>query len=799
MKMKFTRALGMLLAFALVFTLMPSFASREAFAEGENEKAWSASLTDFDLTPFNISYLNAFGYTDQGIYCSGTALAGKNIPEGAVEEYYGQYDVYDPILVFISYDGEVQKLDYTPFTMEREHADKYSYESQCYQQGVRLLPDGTFAELAVFSEYWCSVPNLTSEDDVYWENYRSSEEYYLRHLNADGTEIATFLIPTLEDDYIGSVTSDANGNVICGMSNKLLSISPADGSLNWIQTLDVYPDRVFTLRDGSLAYTSWTELGNSLFQVNAATGETGARVSIPAEAYVVFSGGGDYPLYYSNGATFFGLKPDTDQKVVLFNWLNLDVAVEIYGELFVREDGTVIGLAYDDTENDSQAGGSDTAVYRIFRVSPAESTASQKTVITLATPWLDFEKRANVLRFNRTSEEYHIELLDYSVYNTGEEWNAGLTKLENDLLSGAIAPDIIDLASLNIEKLAANGILEDLYPYMDASDSVRRSDLFPSVLAAAEVDGKLYYTVPGFSINTVVGESALVGENPGWTYRAFRDALASRQGARALSAYTTAIDVFRPCFSMDFSRYVDLSNGTCSFENGDFLDLLTFAAGFPAEYDWEGYTYETDGDTAAIASGRQLFYSAYIASATDAIYYGAAFNGRPYTYIGYPVNSGTGNYFVFQPGMAIGASSTHKDVVWDFISRYFTEDAQKDQYLLPSNRNVLLARMQELMQMSYRTDANGNQILDEAGQPIPEARAYYGDGTGLETELYVMTQQDADRLLQLIETTTRREVTVEGVNSIVEEQANAFFHNSQTAEETAHRIQLEVTSYLQQK
>ena len=79
MKMKFTRALGMLLAFALVFTLMPSFASREAFAEGENEKAWSASLTDFDLTPFNISYLNAFGYTDQGIYCSGNALAGKNI------------------------------------------------------------------------------------------------------------------------------------------------------------------------------------------------------------------------------------------------------------------------------------------------------------------------------------------------------------------------------------------------------------------------------------------------------------------------------------------------------------------------------------------------------------------------------------------------------------------------------------------------------------------------------------------------------------------------------------------------
>lgn len=799
MKTTLTRALGALLVFALLLTLMPSFASREALAAGENEKTWAVSFTDFDLAPLGIPYLNAFGYTDQGVYCNGSELVRKDIPEGAVEEYRGQYDVYDPALLFISYSGEIQKLNFTPFRMEREHADKYSYESQCYQQGIRLLPDGTFAELAVFSENWCTQPDLTVDDEAYWENYRSSQEYYLRHLNADGTEIDSFLIPTLEEDYIGSLTTDGNGSVICNMGNKLLSINPADGSLNWVKNLDVYPDKVLMLRDGGLAYTAWADVGLSLYPVDVATGETGDALQIPYDAYQLFSGGGDYPLYYSNGSSFIGTVPGIGEKNVLFNWLNLDVAVEVYGDLYVTSDGTVIGLADYGTGEDSPSVASDVSLYRIFRITPAESAASQKKVLTLATPWLDYEKRYNVLNFNLASDEYHIELLDYSVYND-EQWDGGIKKLQADLLSGAIQPDIIDLTSLNIEKLAANGILEDLYPYMDAADSaIRRDDLFPSVLAAAEINGKLYYTVPGFCINTLLGETSLVGENPGWSYRAFREALASRPGARALSAYTTSLDVFRTCFSMDFSRYIDLTNNTCSFENGDFLDLLTFASSFPADYDWEGYTYEVDSDTAALASGRQLFYSAYIASATDAIYYGAAYGDKPYTYVGYPVNSGTGNFFTFQPGMAIGASSSYKDVAWDFISRNFTAEAQSTQYLLPSNRNVFFAKTQEMMQMAYRTDANGNALLDEAGQPIPEARAYFGDGTGNEIELYVMTQEDVDNLLQLIETTTRRQVNMDGLDSLIEDQAHSFFHGFQTAEETARNIQQTVTSFLQEQ
>ena len=151
MKGKRIRFFAVLLAFTLVFSLMPGLAPHEALAAEESSSGYSASFTKVDFSGTNVQYVYAIGYSDQGIYCTGSELIGKEIPDGAVEEYEGQFDVYAPVLLFISYDGSVQKLAYTPYTMEREHSGKYSYEAECYMQSIEPLPDGSFAELAVFS------------------------------------------------------------------------------------------------------------------------------------------------------------------------------------------------------------------------------------------------------------------------------------------------------------------------------------------------------------------------------------------------------------------------------------------------------------------------------------------------------------------------------------------------------------------------------------------------------------------------------------------------------------------------
>ena len=82
--------------------------------------AYSAEFRDVNTEKADVLYLTAAGYTEDGLYATGTRFAGKNIPEGAVEEYEGQFDVYEQQLVFIGYDGQVKELDYTPLVIQKE-------------------------------------------------------------------------------------------------------------------------------------------------------------------------------------------------------------------------------------------------------------------------------------------------------------------------------------------------------------------------------------------------------------------------------------------------------------------------------------------------------------------------------------------------------------------------------------------------------------------------------------------------------------------------------------------------------
>jgi hypothetical protein len=65
---------------------------------------------------------------------------------------------------------------------------------------------------------------------------------------------------------------------------------------------------------------------------------------------------------------------------------------------------------------------------------------TKKTVLTLACMGLDWNLRSQIVKFNRTSDQYRIEVQDYSEYNTGDDYTAGLTKLGTEILSGKV-PD----------------------------------------------------------------------------------------------------------------------------------------------------------------------------------------------------------------------------------------------------------------------------------------------------------------------------------------------------------------------
>ena len=61
------------------------------------------------------------------------------------------------------------------------------------------------------------------------------------------------------------------------------------------------------------------------------------------------------------------------------------------------------------------------------------SAVQERTILTFATMYLGYEMRERIIDFNKSQTQYRIEIRDYSEFNTQDDYNAGLTKLNEGL------------------------------------------------------------------------------------------------------------------------------------------------------------------------------------------------------------------------------------------------------------------------------------------------------------------------------------------------------------------------------
>ena len=340
---------------------------------------------------------------------------------------------------------------------------------------------------------------------------------------------------------------------------------------------------------------------------------------------------------------------------------------------------------------------------------------------------------AAVLRFNRSQDAVRIRVRDYSDYVSGEDYEAGLTKLVTEILAGDM-PDLLALDSLPYAQLAARGLLEDLYPWLDQDAELRREDLFENVLRSMEVGGRLCEVTPGFSIITMMGPSELVGDTPGWTYDDFDAALAAMpEGCTPLGPGVDRNTILEMCTYLNLSRFVDWGSGTCDFEDPAFLRMLAFCAQFPDAASLA--PDEGESDMTRIAEGRQMLVFTSIYSMDDAVYNDQLFTGRS-TYIGLPTEEGVGNLLYPVSGYAMSAKCADKEGAWRFLRGFLTEEYQEKysgyEIGLPLNRAAFQTALDKAMEIEYEKDAEGHYLLDADGERIPASKGgmsvSYGEG-----------------------------------------------------------------------
>ena len=351
-------------------------------------------------------------------------VVGQREPyEGEVAEYDGQFDILEPRLYHMDLNGKMTKLDYEPLRVTNEIDGS---ENSSWINSLVRTDEGFLAIEDIYTS-WNDAPEGVVPYSDEWYGYSQSEErFYLRMLDAQGRELSCAemdLSAILEQDgYFNPyrVALLPDGTVLTNGESALYVFDPADGScLYSIKSDFEWIMNIFQLSDGQVYVAGYGETPNGyqamLRPLDAEKRSFGEPLELDGDLYSAIPGDETYLLYYTNGNNFYGYDPEKQEAVKLFNWLNVDVLSDELYYYTVRDDGSIVGVL---NEWDSKYENLTRTVVTIRQVPYA--SLPEKTVLTLATEYLDWNLRRELVRFNRASDSVRIEVLDYSEYDNYE-------------------------------------------------------------------------------------------------------------------------------------------------------------------------------------------------------------------------------------------------------------------------------------------------------------------------------------------------------------------------------------------
>lgn len=789
--------------------------------------AYQADYLDLQL-PENIQYVNTMCTAGTTIfltaYVQGDEIVQTDPDTGDTWSYYTQK------LILLSVDPDTGACTQLPNLQLPTVPEDCEGNVDCYNMAGS--DDGTLWMLVNVYAAKYDLPADFDPNTMNKYDYPSTDmsTAYLMHVAADGSTIANVDLSvtddgTDEEDGMGSNISsfavDAAGNLyvtdynyiyVLDAEGKLLfkiDDSQYSGSLCRLQ-----PDQVGILWYNYATGTaeSTDENGQFFIPVDLETKTWGEKIKMPANVWNVYPGDDAYDFYYKNNDNIYGYTFASDTKDKLVDWMACDVDTSNMYDSGMLSDGRVVGMTQDWS--------SDTTAYQLIVLHRIDaSEVKEKTILTLACMGLDWSLRSKIVEYNKSNDQYRIQVVDYSEYATDDDYNAGITKLTTEIISGSV-PDLFLTSSLPIDKYAAKGVVADLYTFMDGGSGLSRDYFVPQVLKAIEKDGKLYELPTKFSVETAYALSSIVDQYDTWNVAAVQDAMTQLQeGATVFSTGWTKSSVLNNCLTRNLAAFVDWTTGKCTFDSEAFQQLLAFCNSFPDDsssddgiaYSSAAATVDTmddpvwESDATRILSGKQLMATTSFSSFEDYIYNIYPVKDKV-TFVGYPSESGEpGNSFYIQCPMAISSVTKHPDAAWDFVStmiRQTNEDAES-MYAFPISQEAFDKKMTSVVTEQYQLDVNGEQVdWDEDGEPDKMPIGSYEvveNGESTWQQVYALTQEDIDQILSVINSATGIVDYDDEILSIVSDEVSAYFAGDKDVQTTANMIQSRVNLYVQEQ
>lgn len=787
--------------------------------------AYKADYLDLTM-PDGVQYLNQICAAGTTLYAS-VGMQGEEITntDPTTGETWSYYNTRLSMLTIDPDTGTCTELTNLDLPQVPEGADG---SVDCYN--MIGSDDGTLWLLVnVYATQFDLPDDFDPETESRWD-YPSTDVggSYLVHVAADGSTIASLDLSDTnnednEDGMSGNLSSfavDAAGNLYVSDYNNIYVLD-AEGNVQFKLDGSQYNGSLCRLnaQQVGVMWYNYTddvnasdENGQYFVPIDLETKDWGEKVKLPSNVGSILPGDDAYDFYYTYNNNIYGYAAKTDTKEKLVDWLACDVDTNNMSGYAMLSDSRVAALMQDWS--------TDPTTYQLIVLHRVDaSEIKEKKVLTLACMYLDWNLRSMIVEYNKTNDEYRINVVDYSEYATDDDYNAGVTKLTTEIISGSV-PDIFLTSNLPIDKYAAKGVIADLNTFMDGGNGLSRDYFVPQVMSALEKDGKLYELPTSFSVQTAYALSSIASQYDTWNVAAVQDAMTQLQeGATVFSDGWTKNTALSNCLSRNLSAFVDWTTGKCEFDSEAFQQLLAFCNSFPAETsDGDGaiaYASSADiavddamweSDATRITNGKQLMSTIGMYSFDSYIWNVYAIRDK-ITFTGYPTEDGSGSSFELQMPMAISSVTKYPDAAWDFvcsiIKKMNTIDENNYYYGFPISQAAFDAEMTDIMTEQYQLDENGEQVdWDGDGEPDKAIRGSYEtmeNGETVYKDVYALTQEDIDQILGVINSTRSVYDYDQEILDIITDEVAAYFAGDKDVQTTANMIQSRVNLYVQEQ
>ena len=435
---------------------------------------------------------------------------------------------------------------------------------------------------------------------------------------------------------------------------------------------------------------------------------------------------------------------------------------------------------------------SDSSIRYGFLTKVKPEDVVEKTSITLATIFSSPQIKKAVYNFNTTHDDVCINILDYNAMygaDAGGTWETALDKLNTDIVSGSM-PDILMVNNNTpVNTYIGKGLLEDIYPFIDADPEFNREDFNTHVWDVYSKDGKLYTLVPYFIINSYAVKKSLLNENTKWT---LDEALKVQKdnNIRYFFSVSSRKDVIDNCLRMAGSQFVDIDKAECNFNTDEFKRIIEFASTFPEQSDYSKTEKEIGSSDSWYRNNAVMLASSYISSFPFFLSQMRGYFGEePYKLVGFPSANGGISSFDCDTQLAMSAKSEHQEEIWEFMRLFLTDEFQSgpDMYSIPVSNKAFDQFIEKAKQPLY------NEWTFE-GVTQKDPMKYYFKGE--EYDVTPFSDKEAEEMIQFINSINSTAEIDQKIMSILEEECTEYFNDNATLDEVCNRIQSRVQIYL---